>query len=137
MNTAFGILNLVILIFILVTPFLICKKAYKSPLKNKTILSILISTSTVIILSFIFAWWTDFSQVIQLKLYGYNLDLIPDNSDRFVNVNQEDHEVVKKLLISTNGIGWPLKAIFSLMLFIPFGILTPVIYFLIKRKSSS
>ena len=137
MNTFLGILNILILVSILATPLLVCKKTGNTIHKNKTIVSILISTALVVLFAFVFAWWADHSDILLLKYYGYDFEIMLSDSERFKNVDPENIEIVNQLNKSIMGIGWPLKAIFSLVLFIPVALLTPVIYFLIKRKSSS
>ena len=72
-----------------------------------------------------------------MKYYGYDFGIMGNEIDRLKNVDPKNIETVKQLKISIMGIGWPLKAIFGLVLLIPFSILTPTVYFLVKRKCSS
>ena len=137
MNVIFGILNIIILISILGSPYFVSKKVEKVLSKNRIFTSIVISIFIVVFLSFVFAWWTDYSNILLMKYYGYDFGIMGNEIDRLKNVDPKNIETVKQLKISIMGIGWPLKAIFGLVLLIPFSILTPTVYFLVKRKCSS
>ena len=137
MNVIFGILNIIILISILGSPYFVSKKVEKVLSKNRIFTSIVISIFIVVFLSFVFAWWTDYSNILLMKYYGYDFGIMGNEIDRLKNVDPKNIETVKQLKISIMGIGWPLKAIFGLVLLIPFSILTPTVYFLVKRKRSS
>ena len=137
MNVIFGILNIIILISILGSPYFVSKKVEKVLSKNRIFTSIVISIFIVVFLSFVFAWWTDYSNILLMKYYGYDFGIMGNEIDRLKNVDPKNIETVKQLKISIMGIGWPLKAIFGLVLLIPFSILTPTVYFLVKRKGSS
>jgi hypothetical protein len=51
--------------------------------------------------------------------YGYNLNSI-GHAESFRNVSPEQIEKVKSLETGMIGIGWPLKALFTYVLFIPY-----------------
>lgn len=112
---------------ILISPILILKQ-FK---KEQIILSYyLINLVTLAILIVLFTWWNNKSDLILLKHYGYNINGM--NHDEFYgNVSPKNIERVKNLETSIMGIGWPLKAIFGYIIFIPYLIF---VYFGKKHK---
>lgn len=87
------------------------------------IMSILISISAV---------WSDFSNLILLKHYGYNVDYM-----NYENVLPENREHVKILVTSIMGIGWPLKAVFGFVLMIPYLIILYISKKMIDKMKKS
>ncbi|TFG93205.1 MAG: hypothetical protein E4G71_00835 [Candidatus Atribacteria bacterium] len=79
-----------------------------------------------------FAWWSYKSDLILLKHYGYNIDGM-NYTEFYGNVAPDNMEKVKSLETSIMGIGWPLKAYFGYLLFIPYLIIVYIGKILIKR----
>ena len=71
------------------------------------------------------AWWSDKSDHILLEYYGYHHDGM-NEMERFDKVLPENVERVKSIEVSIMGIGWPLKAIFGIIIFSPYLL---VVYF--------
>ncbi|GAB1418445.1 hypothetical protein MASR2M12_12590 [Bacteroidales bacterium] len=92
----------------------------------------MISLFALGILMMIFAWWSYKSDLILLKHYGYNIDGMND-TEFYGNVSPENMEQVRSLETSIMGIGWPLKAIFGYLIFIPYLIFVYSGKMLIKR----
>lgn len=76
------------------------------------------------ILISIFAAWIDISSLMLLNHYGYSVDGM-----NYDNVLPENRERVDGLVASIMGIGWPVKAMFGFVIFIPYLI---VVYFMKK-----
>ena len=92
----------------------------------------MISLFALGILMMIFALWSYKSDLILLKHYGYNIDGMND-TEFYGNVSPENMEQVRSLETSIMGIGWPLKAIFGYLIFIPYLIFVYSGKMLIKR----
>jgi len=90
----------------------------------KSYLTIAIAFTALTII--VFAWWSDFSDRMLLIHYGYNLDGM-NEGELYQQVCLENRERVKTLEKSLTGIGWPLKAAMSYILYIPYLLLA---YFL-------
>ena len=84
----------------------------------------------------IFAWWTDYSNILLLKHYnGYVYN--PDSDGyqiEYDNVLPENLERVKSLEIRVMGIGWSLKAIMSFVFYSPYLLIVYGVGQLIRRK---
>jgi|ERR1035437_6804375 hypothetical protein len=106
----FLILSLIISLPILLLIFL----KRKSP-KRIAVKFFLIGFFSMALLISIYAAWSDISNLMLLKHYGYNAD-----SMNYDNVSSENRERVKNLVTSIMGIGWPLKAIFGFIMTIPY-----------------
>ena len=70
-------------------------------------------------------WWTDKSYHILLEYYGYNIDGMSEK-EFYGNVLPENMERVKRMETSIMGIGWPLKAMFGMVILSPYLL---VVYF--------
>jgi len=91
-------------------------------------------------LTLLFAWWTNYSNILLLKHYGGYV-FNPDSNGyqvNYENVLLENLDKVKILEISVMGIGWPLKAIMTFEFYLPYLL---VVYFIgqlirkVKRKN--
>jgi amino acid transporter len=100
---------------ILIFPILILKRLKKNILLNYSLISLFI----VGLLIVVFAWWSHKSDLILLNNFGYNIDGMNHN-EFYENVSSENMEKVKSLETSIMGIGWPLKAIFGFVIFLPY-----------------
>lgn len=86
----------------------------------------LIGLSVLGVLMLIFAWWSNESNLILLKHFGYNIDGMSE-TEFFGNVLPENMDKVKRLETSVMGIGWPVKAIFGFVTTIPYLILPTLV----------
>lgn len=121
---------ILLLIILVATPILILQKIKNQ--KYKFLWYILITTIITALIMILFAWWTDKSNLILLKYYGYNIDGI--NEDEFYgNVSKNNIESVRELVRSMMGIGWPLKAIFGFIYFYTYLIIVYIISIILKR----
>jgi hypothetical protein len=125
MEVLITILNFLILGFIIFAPIFILIILKKLKTKRTLIAYSLISLFVLGVLVLIFAWWSYESDLILLKHYGYNRDGM-NETEFYGNVSPEKIEKVKSIQTSIMGIGWPLKAIFGYMIFIPYLI---IVYF--------
>lgn len=99
-----------ILGLMIVFPIILLIILKKFRTKRIFIIYALVSLFILGLLTLIFAWWADKSDMILLEHYGYN-DYAENNTERFQNVAQENLERVKQLEESMMGVGWPLHAI--------------------------
>ena len=109
MEVLIQLLSFTLLISILIFPVLFLKKLYKRKTKNTVLLYFIICPIITFILVFSLAWWSYFSKNLLLSYYGYDFNDL-DSIARLQNVASENLDRVKKLRVSTMGIGWPLKA---------------------------
>jgi len=100
---------------ILIFPILILKRLKKNILLNYSLISLFI----VGLLIVVFAWWSHKSDLILLNNFGYNIEGMNHN-EFYENVSSKNMEKVKSLETSIMGIGWPLKAIFGFVIFLPY-----------------
>ncbi|WP_224997086.1 hypothetical protein [Cesiribacter sp. SM1] len=84
-------------------------------------------------ITWIFAWWAHYSDQLLLSHYGYDFDAMND-TERFSKVADENMDRVKRLEMGYFGIGWPLKAIMTFMIYSPYLLLAYPIGQLIRRK---
>src|SRR5574344_820547 len=112
--THFLILGLLLTFPILI---LIILKRFKT--RRTLILYSVIGLFLLAIFVMIFTWWNYESDLILLKHYGYNIDGI-NHTEFYSRVSVENLDKVKNLETSIMGIGWPLKAIFGYVAFIPY-----------------
>ena len=119
METLIAIIDFLVLGIIIVTPILILIILKKSNLRSYVIFYFLIGIILSGLIICLFAWWTDISNSILLKHYGYNV-LGMNTTELYKNVMPSDLERVWNIENSMMGIGWPLKAIFGFIIFIPY-----------------
>jgi len=119
METLITISNFLILGLIIIIPILILVILKRLKTKRTLIIYSLISLFVLGVLMLIFAWWSHESDLILLKHYGYNIDGMSD-AEFYGNVSPENMEQVKSLETSIMGVGWPVKAIFGYLTFIPY-----------------
>ena len=119
METLISIIDFLVLGIIIVTPILILIILKKSNIRSYGFLYFLIGITLSGLIICLFAWWTDISNSILLKHYGYNV-LGMNTTELYKNVMPADLERVRNIENSVMGIGWPLKAIFGFIIFIPY-----------------
>ena len=128
METLVTISDFLILSFIISVPILLLIFLKRKSPKRIAIKFFLIGFFLTALLIFISAAWSDTSNLMLLKHYGYNAD-----SMNYDNVSSENRERVKNLVTSIMGIGWPLKAIFGFIMSIPYLIFVYIGKMLIYR----
>lgn len=119
METLLTISNFLILGLILAVPILILIILKKKNVGHTLIIYFPASLLILAILTLVLAWWLHASDLILLKHYGYNIDGI-NEAGFYRNVSPENMDKVKNLEISIMGIGWPAKAIFGYITFVPY-----------------
>ena len=135
METLITISNFLILGLIIITPILILVILKRLKTKRTLIIYSLISLFVLGVLMLIFAWWSHESDLILLKHYGYNIDGMGD-AEFYGNVSPENMEQVRSLETSIMGIGWPVKAIFGYVTFIPYLIFVYIGKIIIDRMKN-
>lgn len=110
----FAFVGLIIFIPIFIIAF-IRKKCKKHLLLKYLLLCFFVLTIVI----FLFGWWSDKSDLILLKYYGYNIDGMND-MEIYGNVLPQNREKVNNLVRSIMGIGWPIKAYFGYLISIPY-----------------
>ena len=119
METLIAIIDFFILGIIIATPILLLTILKKSNHRSYSIIYFMIGIILSGLIIWLFAWWTDISNSILLKHYGYNV-LGMNTTELYKNVMPADLERVRNIENSVMGIGWPLKAIFGFIIFIPY-----------------
>ncbi|HYF04071.1 MAG TPA: hypothetical protein VEC36_11880 [Patescibacteria group bacterium] len=111
------IINFFFLGVIIVFPILLLR--FLKKYKKNSYLFFPVSLFLLGVLIFIAVWWFHTSDMMLLEYYGYNIDGMSE-PERYGNVVQENLENVRSIEMSIMGIGWPLKAIFGYIIFIPY-----------------
>lgn len=114
-------LNILLLLVLFLSPIFILRFVNKSNFDINFISYFVIGLIVTAIISFIFAWWSNTSNIILLKQYGGYV-FNPDSNSYQVSyekVSSQNIDKVKSLEMSIMGIGWPLKAIFMFVSFSP------------------
>jgi len=132
METLVTISDFLILSFIISLPILLLIFLKRKSPKKIAVKFFLIGFFLMVLIIYIFAAWSDISNLMLLKHYGYNAD-----SMNYDNVSSENRERVKNLVTSIMGIGWPLKAIFGLIVTIPYLIFVYIGKMLIGRLKNN
>ena len=113
METLGFIVELLILTTIFFTPIVCVYKNYSF---------VKLYLVSVFIISFMLiaaAYWPDFFTNVRLYLMGFDFDGMSD-AERVQNVAYKMRGEAVKLYLSNMGIGWPLKAIFAIIIFLPY-----------------
>ncbi|MDD5149078.1 MAG: hypothetical protein PHC28_01165 [Flavobacterium sp.] len=130
-------ISFILLIGLIVSPSFIIYKLNQLNVKYNFILYIISAILITSILTLFFAWWSHYSDKILLSYYGYNFDSMND-IERFENVSTENLDKVKNLEMSMMGIGWPLKAIMSYLVYCPYLLIVYIItFFYTKMKKKN
>src|SRR5689334_13427014 len=108
-----------LLIGLIVCPILILLALNKTTLERKFIRFLIFALITSVIITLTFAWWSDKSNDILLSSYGYDFDGMND-MERMANVPGEHVAKVRQLEIGRAGIGWPLRAIMTYGIYLPY-----------------
>ena len=127
-------ISFILLIALIVSPLFLIKKLNKLNVKYNFIVYLISAIIITSILTLVLGWWAHFSNKLLLSHYGYNFDAMNDN-ERFKNVSTENLDRVKIFEISMMGIGWPLKAIMSYLVYSPYLLIVYIVsFFYAKRK---
>ena len=136
METLIAIIDFFILGIIIATPILLLTILKKSNHRSYSIIYFLIGIILSGLIIWLFAWWTDISNSILLKHYGYNV-LGMNTTELYKNVMPADLERVRNIENSVMGIGWPLKAIFGFIIFIPYLCVVFIVSKIIEKRKST
>lgn len=126
------ILSFSLLLAIVASPILVLFGLRKFNLKSNFIVYLILGITITSILTLLFAWWSDASKQMLLSHYGYNFEAITD-TERFGNVSAQNMERVKRLEVGMMGIGWPLKAFMTYMVYSPYLLIVYLISYLLKK----
>ena len=107
------VVHFALLAAIVVVPIIVVSKGYDFLWTN------IISLPIICFLLVLMAYWPYFYTDFRLELMGFNFDGMSE-AERVRNVLPELREEAKELYWSNMGIGWPLKAIFGIVLFTPY-----------------
>jgi len=119
METLIEISNILIIGLILAMPILLLKYLKKQKIKRILIYYFLIGILFLGLMICFSAWWYYESNLMLLKLYGYNIEGM-NETEFYGKVLPENMQKVKNLETSVMGIGWPLKAIFGFIMVTPY-----------------
>ena len=136
METLIAIIDFFILGIIIATPILLLTILKKSNLRSYSIIYFMIGIILSGLIIWLFAWWTDISNSILLKHYGCNV-LGINTTELYKNVMPSDLERVWNIENSMMGIGWPLKAIFGFIIFIPYLCVVFIVSKIIEKRKST
>jgi uncharacterized protein YacL len=126
------IVSLGLLIGLILSPILILVKLNRLNIRYKFVAFLTLTLIVTSILTFLFAWWVDTSSEVLLSHYGYDSDGLSD-AERFQDVSAENNERVKQLETDRMGIGWPLKAFMTYMVYSPYLLVVYLIGYLIGK----
>jgi hypothetical protein len=132
MEVLVTIISFGLLVGTIVTPILIIVRLNRLNIKYKFAAFLALAIIITSILTLMFAWWGDTSNRILLSHYGYDFDAMND-SERFSDVANENIERVKQLEMSMMGIGWPLKAFMTYVIYSPYLLVVYLITYLIRK----
>jgi len=133
METLVSTISIILLIGLILVPILLflgLKKLYK--LKFDLVIYLILGCFITVSIMWTFAWWSDYSNQLLMSHYGYDFHAMND-TERFLNVQSENLENVKRLEIGYFGVGWPLKAIMSYVFYSPYLLIVYLIGQLIRR----
>lgn len=126
------ILSFSLLLGIMASPILVLFGLRKFNLKSNLIVYLIFGITITSILTLLFAWWSDASNQMLLSHYGYDFEAMND-TERFGNVSAQNMERVKRLEVSMMGIGWPIKAFMTHVVYSPYLLIVYLISYLLKK----
>lgn len=141
MEVVINSINFLLIAVLILFPLFLIRQINKKATKNIFILYILFGFFFSATLLLFFAWWQEESIIMLLKHFdGYTFDS-DSNSYQvdYANVLKQNIQKVQELEKSYMGIGWPLKAIFSFVYYIPYLFISyyityPFILKLVRKK---
>ena len=128
-------ITFLLLIALIVSPSFIIFGLNKLNLKYKFLLYLFSGIIITSILTFLLAFWSDWSNKILLSHYGYDFDAMND-VERYRNVTKENLGKVKGLEISMMGIGWPLKAFMADSIYLPYLLIVYILTYFYKKNKT-
>jgi hypothetical protein len=128
-------ITFLLLIALIVSPSFIIFGLNKLNLKYKFLLYLFSGIIITSILTFLLAFWSDWSNKILLSHYGYDFDAMND-VERYRNVTKENLGKVKGLEISMMGIGWPLKAFMVYIVYSPYLLIVYLATYFYKKNKA-
>ena len=126
------IISFVLLVGIIAAPLLILVRFNRLNVRYKFVVFLIPALIITLILTFLFAWWSHTSNQILLSHYGYDFGAMSD-AERFTNVSRENIERVKKVQMSMMGVGWPLRAFMTYVMYLPYLLVVYLISFFILK----
>jgi hypothetical protein len=141
MEVVINSINFLLIAVLILFPLFLIRQINKKATKNNFILYILLGSFYSAILFLFLAWWQDQSVIMLLKHFGGYTFHSDSNSYQvdYANVLKQNIQKVQELEKSYMGIGWPLKAIFSFVYYIPYLFISyyityPFIVKLVRKK---
>ena len=119
MEKLIGISNFLIIVLILVLPILLLRILNKQRVRRILIYYFLIGILLLGLIICFSAWWNYKADLMLLKHYGYNFEGM-NETEFYEKVLPENMQKVKNIKTSVMGIGWPLKAIFGIIMITPY-----------------
>ncbi len=133
MNVIITLVSTILLCGLIILPFLILHGLNKINIKYGFIAYLVIGLLVTSVIMLIFSWWSVVSDEMLLSYYEYDFEAL-NEVERFANVKPENVERVENIEKSLSGIGWPLKAIFSYALYVPYLFIVYLITYIIKKR---
>jgi hypothetical protein len=133
MEILIDIIDFSLFVGLIISPIFLLRQIKKTQIKFKFITYLTLGLILTAIIVFAFAWWTDTSNLILLKHYGYNIDGM-NETEFYGNVLPENMDKVNSLVTSIMGIGWPLKAILTFVFYSPYLLIVYFIFHLIRKN---
>jgi len=126
------IISFGLMVGIVVAPILIPVKLNRWNIRYRFVALLAITVITTSILTLIFAWWADTSTWILLSHYKYDFEAMND-AERYAQVAKENIERVKRIEMRMMGIGWPLKAFMTYLVYSPYLLAVYLLTYVIKK----
>ncbi len=126
-------ITLTLLVGLLISPILLLRFINRTNSKYKFVSYLIIGVLLTALLTIIFAWWSYTSDLLLLKHYGYDIDGM-NETEFYGKVLPENLDKVKSLETSIMGIGWPLKAIMTFILYAPYLLIICFVTYVIGRR---
>jgi hypothetical protein len=133
MEILIDIISFSLFVGLILCPILLLRQINKTKIKFKFITYLTLGLILTAIITFVFAWWTDTSDLILLRHFGYNIDGM-NETEFYGKVLPENMDKVKRMEKSIMGIGWPLKAFLTFIYYSPYIFIVYFIVYLIGKK---
>ena len=127
-------ITLTLLVGLLISPILLLRFINRTNIKYKFISYLTIGVFLTALMTIVFSWWADTSDLLLLRHYGYDIDGM-NETEFYGKVLPENLDRVKSLETSIMGIGWPLKAIITFVFYSPYLLIIYGVTYLNGRKT--
>ena len=135
MEFLINLIVIILLIILVALPIFSIRLLTNRKFKNKFVVFLISSIIFGGIFLILFAWWCDYSNILLLKFYGYNIDGM-NETELYGKVSLKNLQKVKDLESSIMGIGWPLKAIMLYPFYVIYILVSyPLINMSLKKKN--